>query len=100
MRSTQYSFGFEVINQLLDGVFISALSTVVVSGFHTCSTLHIPGGTVIHPLEFMNSTFSFVIDHTTLELALNKRIIDYDEEKKTKLSFAQYQLISKNSNRV
>ena len=100
MRSTQYSFGFEVINQLLDGVFISALSAVVVSGFHTCSTLHIPGGTVIHPLEFMNSTFSFVIDHTTLEIALNKRIIDYDEEKKTKLSFAQYQLISKNSNRV
>ena len=85
LRSIQYSFGFEVINQLLDGVFNSALSALVVSGFNTCFTLHIPGGTVIHPLKFMNSTFSSVFDHTILELELNRRIIDYDDEKKSSL---------------
>ena len=100
MRSIQYSFGFEVINQLLDGVFNSALSAFVVSGFNTCSTFHIPGGTVIHPLKFMNSTFGLVFDHTTLEIELNRRIIDYDDEKKSKVSFAKYQLISKSSKRV
>ena len=97
MRSTQYSFGFEVINQLLDGVLNSALSALEVSGFNTCPTFHIPGGTVIHPLKFMNSTFRLVFDHTTLEIELNRRIIDYDDEKKSKVSFAKYQLISKSS---
>ena len=100
LRSIQYSFGFEVINQLLDGVFNSALSAFVVSGFNTCPTFHIPGGTVIHPLKFMNSTFRLVFDHTTLEIELNRRIIDYDDEKKSKVSFANYQLISKSSKRV
>ena len=85
LRSTQYSFGFEVINQFLDGVYNSAMSALVVAGFNTCITLHIPGGTIIHPLKFMNSTFSFVFDHTILELELNRRIIDYDDGKKSSL---------------
>ena len=85
LRSIQYSFGFEVINQFLDGVYNSAMSALEVAGFNTCITLHIPGGTIIHPLKFMNSTFSFVFDHTILELELNRRIIDYDDGKKSSL---------------